>query len=55
MREASRPTHIMPPADGEQVLDRAALLAEMERIRLQRDAETEMINAEIRARRAAEA
>lgn len=55
MREASRPAHIIPPADGEQVLDRAALLAEMERIRLQRDAETEMINAEIRARRAAEA
>jgi bifunctional DNase/RNase len=53
MREASRPPHIIPPADGEQVLDRAALLAEMERIRVQRDAETEMINAEIRARRAA--
>jgi bifunctional DNase/RNase len=31
MREASRPAHIIPPADGEQVLDRAALLAEMER------------------------
>jgi RNA polymerase sigma factor (sigma-70 family) len=55
MREASQPPHIIPPADGEHVLDRAALLAEMERIRVQRDAETEMINAEIRARRAAEA
>jgi bifunctional DNase/RNase len=55
MREASRPAHSIPPADGAHVLDRAALLGEMERIRAQRDAETEMINAEVRARRAAEA
>jgi hypothetical protein len=41
MREASRPPHTIARADGE-------------RVRLQRDTETEMINVEIRARRAAE-
>ena len=51
MREASVPPDRVPLPDGTRVLTKAAIIAEMERVRAQREAETELVNAEIRARR----